>query len=61
MAVQGLDKGLKSNYHCLLDPRMQAEQSTVRVNKRLQKPKWVTEAQKEVAADGIACSLSDDC
>jgi len=53
--------GLKSTYYCFLNPRMQAEQSTVRVNKRLQRPKWVVEAQKEVTADGATCSLDGDC
>jgi ribonucleoside-diphosphate reductase alpha chain len=53
--------GLKSTYYCFLNPRMQAEPSTVRVNKRLQKPKWVAEAQREVATDGAACALGEAC
>jgi len=53
--------GLKSTYYCFLNPRMQAEPSTVRVNKRLQKPKWVAEAQREVVADGAVCALGEAC
>lgn len=53
--------GLKSTYYCFLNPRMQVEQATTKVNKRLQRPKWVEEVQKEVATNGVVCSLGEEC
>lgn len=50
--------GLKSTYYCFVNPRMQAEPSTVWVNKRLQKPKWVLDSQKEM---GLTCPLDGGC
>lgn len=59
--LQAWRMGLKSTYYCFVNPRMQVEQSTVRVNKALQRPKWVVRTETEVASDGAVCSLDGEC
>lgn len=59
--LQAWRMGLKSTYYCFVNPRMQVEQSTVRVNKALQRPKWVVQTEAEVARDGAVCSLDGEC
>ncbi len=59
--LQAWRMGLKSTYYCFVNPRMQVEPSTVRVNKALQRPKWVVQTEAEVVRDGAACSLDGKC
>ena len=61
-------KGLKSTYYCFVQPRMQAEQSTVAVNKARRRPQWVQLAEQDVlaqnsmhSANGAYCSLDGTC
>ncbi len=59
--LQAWRMGLKSTYYCFVNPRMQVEPSTVRVNKALQRPKWVVQTEAEVVRDGASCSLDGKC
>ncbi|MBB6099856.1 ribonucleoside-diphosphate reductase alpha chain [Deinobacterium chartae] len=55
-------RGLKSTYYLFVEQRMTTEQSTVAVNKRHQRARWVLEAEQQdpqVTDSAPACSLDD--
>ncbi|HXF68506.1 MAG TPA: ribonucleoside-diphosphate reductase subunit alpha [Thermoflexus sp.] len=54
------EMGLKATYYCYVMPRMRVEPATVRVNKAVERPRWVEAMEAELQADAT-CAVDGAC